>query len=221
MWKRQLKWLQQLSSAVAAPKLSAGGDHVNKKGGISKTVPRRNEDANDPPLSDAEVRCPSLPLDSKASATAACVDSIFSYYLVRYVKCPPLLSLKAQRLIPFFLPQACYRWREMCRVCVDAAGDQPLSMLNKVFPPGRLVQLQLSTEAMGSALQSLNGGRLSTQVKAKYTPNWSTWAVILEVTKVVNVVMVGLAFHSLDASYCDMATLRSNFILIFFYFFTT
>lgn len=74
----------------------------------------------------------------------------------------------------------------MSKTCAEAAGDQSLPVLTKVFPPGRLVQLQLSPEAIGS------GGRLASQVRAKFIPNWITWGVVLETTKVVNVVMVRL-----------------------------
>ncbi|KAL5107967.1 Helicase SKI2W [Taenia crassiceps] len=169
--KRQLDWLRQLVNASTVHKAIS-------RALIGKATPvavssQINDDAI---LTQAEVRCPTHPLDSQDSAAMPCVRAITGYYLT------------------------CCRWRELSYACSDAAGNQPLSILSKVFSPGRLVKLQLSTESMRSAVQSMSGGRLVAHVGSKCVPNWITVGVVLEITKVANVVMLTVVTWELPPS---------------------
>lgn len=74
--------------------------------------------------------------------------------------------------------------------CAKMAGDQPSSMLEKVFYPGRVVQLQLSTESLRASAQGMSAAPLSPYAGNKCIPNWSTLGVVLEVKKAVGWVMV-------------------------------
>lgn len=86
--------------------------------------------------------------------------------------------------------QACHYWREMSKACSKLAGDQPMSMLSKVFCPGRLVQLQLSPESICRAVENVFGGPLSPYAGPGCIPNWITLGVVLDVTKVVGMLIV-------------------------------
>ncbi|VDM31683.1 unnamed protein product [Hydatigera taeniaeformis] len=169
--KRQLSWLRQLVNASTVRKASA---QIT----ISKVAPVAisNQVDDDAILDCAAVRCPTHPLDSQDSAMMPCIEAIAGYYL------------------------SCCRWRELSFVCSSAVGNQPLSTLSKVFPPGRLVLLQLSAESMRSAAQSMSGGRFATHIGSTCVPNWITVGVVLEITRVTNVLTLTVITWELPPS---------------------
>ncbi|VDD77273.1 unnamed protein product [Mesocestoides corti] len=107
------------------------------------------------PTSFTHVRCPAHPLDSNASALAPCIGEVARYY------------------------QDCYRWRQLSEECAVAAAKQPKRILRKVFAPGRLVLLQLSTDDVREASRYLYGGRLDAVAGSKCLPKWVTMGVVL------------------------------------------
>ncbi|CDS37381.1 DNA RNA helicase C terminal [Echinococcus multilocularis] len=169
--KRQLDWLRQLVNASTVHKATPR-TLIGKAAPVTVSIPA-DDDAL---LTHAEVRCPAYPLDSPDSTATPCVEAIAGYYL------------------------ACCRWRELSYTCSSAAGNQPLSTLSKVFSPGRLVQLQLSTESMRSAVQNMSGGRFAAYVGSKCVPNWITVGVVLEITRVTNVVALTVVTWELPSS---------------------
>ncbi|VDK34528.1 unnamed protein product [Taenia asiatica] len=172
--KRQLDWLRQLVNASTVHNATPR-TLIGKAGPVAVS----SQVDDDAILTQVQVRCPTHPLDSQDSAAMPCVGAIAEYYL------------------------ACCRWRDLSHVCSDVAGNQPLSILSKVFSPGRLVKLQLSTESMRSAVQSMSGGRLVAYVGSKCVPNWITVGVVLETTKVANVVTLTVVTWELPPSPVD------------------
>uniref|UniRef100_A0A5K3FIR5 DSHCT domain-containing protein n=1 Tax=Mesocestoides corti TaxID=53468 RepID=A0A5K3FIR5_MESCO len=159
-WKRQLKYLQETVHSTTVHKPSSS--HSLAPGVVSsKTAPVAISSGADDavPLSYSQVRCPAHPLDSEASALSPCVGQIASYYL------------------------SCCRWRDLTYACAASSANQPLSALSKIFSPGRLLLLQLSTESVAPAAKSMSGASLGANAGSTCVPNWVTLGVVLDLTK--------------------------------------
>ncbi|KAM7542974.1 hypothetical protein Aperf_G00000015638 [Anoplocephala perfoliata] len=157
VWKRQLGLIREVIKSSVIDNSPSFNPRLTKTGPVTSI---HGSPDNKRYLS-VDTRCPAYPLDSVKATKALCIDQMASFYT------------------------ACHCWREMSRDCSKLAGDLPVSMVSKVFCPGRVVQLQLSPESIRRAVENMSGGSLSSYDGPGCIPNWITLGVVLEVSKVV------------------------------------
>nr|CDS31957.1 DNA RNA helicase C terminal [Hymenolepis microstoma] len=126
-----------------------------------------------------DTRCPAYPLDSPEASRSLCVDQIAGFYM------------------------ACYSLRNLSYACAKMAGEQGSSILEKIFCPGRVVQLQLSPESLRAAAQSTSASLCLTHAGSRLIPNWSTLGVVIEVKRAVGWIMLTVVTWQLPPSPID------------------
>ncbi|VUZ45045.1 unnamed protein product [Hymenolepis diminuta] len=171
--KRQVGLLKELIQSSVIDNNTSGVVPRLTKTGPVVSIPGSQETKR---CFSVDTRCPAYPLDSEEASKALCTDQMAGFYM------------------------ACHYWRDMSMACAKMAGDQPSSMLEKVFCPGRVVQLQLSTESLRASAQCMSAAPFSPYAGNKCIPNWSTMGVVLEVKKAVGWVMLNLVTWQLPPS---------------------
>ncbi len=87
--------------------------------------------------------------------------------------------------------QACCKWRDLSYTCASRVAISAfLSSIAKVFSPGRLLLLSLTSESVAAAAKGTEGGCLDAHKGAKCVPPWITVGVVLETTEVAADVVI-------------------------------
>ncbi len=87
--------------------------------------------------------------------------------------------------------QACCKWCDLSYTCASrVATSASLSSIAKVFSPGRLLLLSLTSESVAAAAKDTEGGCLDAHKGAKCVPPWITVGVVLETTEVAADVVI-------------------------------
>ncbi|VDO16931.1 unnamed protein product [Rodentolepis nana] len=155
----ELKRKHQVDLLKELIKSSALGDYTYESAPrLSKTGPVANISGDQGAIKCHPVttRCPALPQDDPESYRNLCIHE----------------------MVPFYM--TCDYFRNLSLTCAKMAGEQPASMLDKIFCPGRVVELQLSTESLRAATQSMTSASFLPNCGNRLIPNWTTFGVVVE-----------------------------------------